>query len=589
MDLVPGTDRVPPALLAHLRYVFTYFDPVEPSPAFIGDFEGVVAQGRPWWSRAPELAELGYRLIAPSNHPEVRRRGCTWLGYFPSVEMAGALRDIALSDTEPRTLRDQAIWTLGYRQLQRRHDDLYWAPEVVALADATLLAIARTPNAKEDFGKLSLALRHCRSPEILELFASDPTSWSNSIECFADARLARALLEKLPQISPEDEHRVLRLVADTLGAEACGPLLDYATTADYGGRFEALLAALAVDAPQARPHVDSMLASMKDKSAFAARAHWHEANPGVLPTVRALRVARTTATLPADARTEACREASDGFASQAKIALFAEAYLYEMWRHVALRAKDAARVAAVVEAHPSALDEEGVLRPYLEALAAAGRFRKLVAAAERRDSGALPAWLLATHGRPFLALAVRSGDRSASALGVAAQALALLLAGRPDLARRTLSDEQPRARVLPGTDRPPAFPGPDEAWQMVSGADDARHLRALAGGIHGLVACAEGAPRVADPDVFDLSLLSSFERSLRRDLSGATVFLAGKHSRPSQLAQALTDKGARIADGPFAGIDFFIVGEQVPLDLVVRLERQGARRIDDPREKRGAG
>ena len=47
--------------------------------------------------------------------------------------------------------------------------------------------------------------------------------------------------------------------------------------------------------------------------------------------------------------------------------------------------------------------------------------------------------------------------------------------------------------------------------------------------------------------------------------------------------QALTDRGARVAHGPFAGIDFFILGDKVPVDLMVKLERQGARRIDDPR------
>src|ERR1700733_4628006 len=107
MDLVPGTDRVPPALLAHLRYVFTYYDPGVENPAFIGDFERVLAKGRSWWSRAPELSELGHRLIAKTNQPEVRRRGCIWLGLFPSLEMVGALSAVALSDAEPRPVRDQ--------------------------------------------------------------------------------------------------------------------------------------------------------------------------------------------------------------------------------------------------------------------------------------------------------------------------------------------------------------------------------------------------------------------------------------------------------------------------------------------------
>ncbi len=85
------------------------------------------------------------RLIAPRNHPEMRRRGCIWLGLFPSRETVAALGAIARSPDEPRPLRDQAIWTLGYRQIQNRHDALFWALDVVALADAALVEIARIP------------------------------------------------------------------------------------------------------------------------------------------------------------------------------------------------------------------------------------------------------------------------------------------------------------------------------------------------------------------------------------------------------------------------------------------------------------
>ncbi len=53
------TDRVPPALIARLRYVFTYCNPDEPGLPFLPDFERVVARGQPWWSRAPELEDLG--------------------------------------------------------------------------------------------------------------------------------------------------------------------------------------------------------------------------------------------------------------------------------------------------------------------------------------------------------------------------------------------------------------------------------------------------------------------------------------------------------------------------------------------------
>jgi len=107
-------------------------------------------------------------------------------------------------------------------------------------------------------------------------------------------------------------------------------------------------------------------------------------------------------------------------------------------------------------------------------------------------------------------------------------------------------------------------------------------MRALVDGFHGLLACARGAPDGADPDTFDLELLATFERSLARDLAGATVFLAGDHRARLELEATLSELGARLARGPFAGIDFFICGENVPIELVARLERQGARRIDAP-------
>jgi hypothetical protein len=590
----PTTDGVPPALLARLEYVFSYFDPVEPGPPFLPDYESLVREGRPWWSAGPALEALGHELLAASHHPEMRRRACMWLGMFPSLEMVAALRAIALSPDEPRPLRDQAAWTLGFRQLQDRHDALHWRPDVVAAADAALLEVARLPTARDELRELPVALRHVASPAILALFAEDPVRWAPSLECFADPPLARAVLARLPELPAEDLPRAVRLVADTLGDEACEPLLAFCAEgagAGFADRVASLLAALAVDAMRAKPALEAMLASMSDPSSLAARARWHEANQGVLPTVRALRTARTSAAMPPEERTDACRLASDLIASQARIAILAEEYLYAMWRHVALRARDPQRVAALVDAHPPALAEAGVLPPYLEALADAGRFRKLLVTSKQqahRDGGALAAWLLATRGRPFLALSVRAADRGAAPSGVAAQALALFLAGRPDLARRTLADERPRAERLASSQNETSFPGPDERWRAVHEGEAAAPLRALLAGLDGLLECAKGAPEAGDPDVFDVGLLASFEKSLERDLSGATVFLAGEHVEQDALERFLVERGARVAPGPFAGVDFYVLGSAAPLALVAKLERQGARRIDDPRARSGA-
>src|SRR5205085_2875744 len=85
------------------------------------------------------------------------------------------------------------------------------------------------------------------------------------------------------------------------------------------------------------------------------RARWHLANRGVVPTVRGLKVARTTATLPADQRVEKCRQAADDLAAPVAFARHPEAETYRLWAWMVRGAGDPVRARALVAAHPASL------------------------------------------------------------------------------------------------------------------------------------------------------------------------------------------------------------------------------------------
>ena len=61
------------------------------------------------------------------------------------------------------------------------------------------------------------------------------------------------------------------------------------------------------------------------------RAKWHLQNPRVVPTVRGLRVARSTAVMPPAERATACAQAADDLGALTKFARHPEAYLYALW------------------------------------------------------------------------------------------------------------------------------------------------------------------------------------------------------------------------------------------------------------------
>src|SRR5262249_29696249 len=158
------------------------------------------------------------------------------------------------------------------------------------------------------------------------------------------------------------------------------------------------------------------------------------ANRGVIPTVRGLRIARVTATLPIDQRAAKCAQAADDLGVLAKFGRFTEAELYPLWAWMVRAAGDPARAAQLVAAHPAS--QPIVADLYLGELARRGRVQELVAAAiDRPDAGALQ---LAIWGRPFAALELAATAKRHTAELACARVLACYRAGRPDLGERIL-------------------------------------------------------------------------------------------------------------------------------------------------------
>lgn len=84
-------------------------------------FEKLLVEGEAWLGAEPGLAELGYWMIEPSHAVELRRQGCIWLAQFPSAETARRLAKLALDAATPQPVREQAIRTLGHRQIRGMH------------------------------------------------------------------------------------------------------------------------------------------------------------------------------------------------------------------------------------------------------------------------------------------------------------------------------------------------------------------------------------------------------------------------------------------------------------------------------------
>jgi hypothetical protein len=157
-------DAVPPALRYRIKDVLGLL------PASGQPLEGVALErmsrltddGEPWLGADPSLADLGYWMIGAKHSVEMRRRGCIWLTMFPSVTTVERLAALATDSTTTAPVREQAIWSLGYRQARALHPATRWPSEAVQLADDTLmrLAGAATTAGKIASEELPLAMRH---------------------------------------------------------------------------------------------------------------------------------------------------------------------------------------------------------------------------------------------------------------------------------------------------------------------------------------------------------------------------------------------------------------------------------------------
>ncbi|HEY4117239.1 MAG TPA: hypothetical protein VGM56_05265, partial [Byssovorax sp.] len=179
--------RIPPALAADLARVFGYgFD-----ARAVSDHDRRVyypPAKRAWeatWARYGELADLGLALLDPAADVDVRVLGCQLLTSFPTREVAEALARVLADPTEPVTLRDQAGWTLGYRQAQERDDALLWSAEARAIADRAIAdAVARGDAAT--LSMLAHAARHVDAPELDDALLAAPIAIAADVcECFA--------------------------------------------------------------------------------------------------------------------------------------------------------------------------------------------------------------------------------------------------------------------------------------------------------------------------------------------------------------------------------------------------------------------
>ena len=575
-------DAIPPAIRYRVR------DVVALLPATGGALEGVALErlarlldeGEPWLGADPSLADVGYWMIDPQHAVEQRRRGCLWLTMFPSVETVTRLAALALDVATPQPVREQAIWALGYRQVRAMHASTLWPADAVQLADEALvkLADAATTAGKIASEQLPLALRHVQWEGISAMFARAPGLWGDALECFASPALARVLLVCFEDIAPQHRLRVLRLIAAVLGEEAVPMLLVRSSNAAIDEKLEMLFLIVALAGEGKLGVLEDTLRGMQFADLLRQRAKWHLQHRGVVPTVRGLRVARSTAVMPVADRIARCGEAASDLGALTKFARHPEAYLYTLWGWMVRGAGDPVRARELVAAHP---ESQRLVRDlYFADLARRGRVKQLTAAAQTLQSADVGAMHLAIWGRPLAALELAATARLHTPELVFARSLACYRAGRPDLAQRVLAEDLPPSEIV-DDDALPAFPGPHERWMMARAPDARPALAALANGKDGVLALAKPSPFDAEADTPSIEPLGAIVRRLGRRLLGSTVYLAGefKYVDKGKVIAAVEKAGARLVNGPFPGTDFYIHGDVCAVQTIAQLERQGARRL----------
>ncbi len=368
----------------------------------------------------------------------------------------------------------------------------------------------------------------------------------------------------------------MRLAAATLGEEAVEPLLRNVERS-AGDRTEQLLLAITVGGEPQLARFEAEIEGYVGAPLLRQRARWHVQNPGVVPTVRALRTVRSTACIPGGERRDACARAADDFAALTPFARHPERYLYTLWATMVNAAGDPGRARTLADAHPDSRGE--VTSLYLRDLARRGRATQVIAAAQQLKAVEEGALWLAMYGRPFLALELAATSRFNNPQVAAARVLALYRAGRPDLAARILAEELPPAEVV-SLEVLPTFPGDHERWMVEHYPEREPATTALVGGMADVLALGEEGPE-GEPDSYSFETIGNLERWLTRPIDGATVYLAGDFPGDSRAryAEAIEQRGGRLVAGPFPGTHYYVHGLTCLVTTIAQLERQGTRRI----------
>ncbi|HLL22593.1 MAG TPA: hypothetical protein VK427_10695, partial [Kofleriaceae bacterium] len=539
----------------------------------------LLREGEPWLGADPALADVGLWMLQDNHAVELRVRGCIWLTMFPTTEVVKRVAAVALDVSTPAPVREQAIWTLGYRQLRAMHPSTLWPSDAIQIADEALVNLAHTATSDGKIGsdQLPQALRHVQDPTAASVFARAPGLWGDALECFATPPLARVLFVSLDDIAPQHRLRVLRLIAATLGDDAVPMLLARAADAPIDEKLEMLMLAIACGGEAYLGRLDEAIAGMKFADLLRQRARWHLANRWVVPTVRGLRVARTTATMTAEERAHKCPQAADDLAALTKFARYPEAYLYRLWGWMVRASGDPVRARELVAAHP---ESQRLVRDlYFQDLARRGRVKQLAAAARELAGADLAAMYLAIWGRPLAALELAATAREHTAELVVARALACYRAGRADLTARILEEDLPPPEIT--SEELGTFPGPHERWLVEHAPAQRPAVTTLVGGHDAVVRIARPAPHEAEPDTPSVDALGAVVRRLGRGLAGSTVYLAGEfeHLDKDAIAAAVVQAGARLVGGPFPGTDYYVHGDWCLVQTIAQLERQGTRRL----------
>lgn len=551
-----------------------------PSDVTLTRLSKLLDDAQPWLAAQPELAEFGLELLDEAQVPQLREHGAHWLTHFPTLKTVEALAKTARDRRAPLDVRNQAVWSLGYRQRRDAHPSLHWAPPVIEAADTVLAELldADRVAGKVTLEQLPLAARHAHSDVVFRALAKAPALFGDAMECFADEALAQALLDQLPQVGPKHRFRSIRLIVATLGSDAIPALQETLEGAELFDRMEALFLSAAYGDADARPQLEALFQGAPFAKLFLDRLGWHEANPNLVPTVRGLQVARVTAERPLDELPATCGQAADDLGALTKFARHPEAYLYTMWAWMVRGSKDPSRARTLAVTHPES--ESLVRRLHFTDLARRGRVRQLQAAAQGATETDFAAFELAVHGRPLAALELAGTTRRHTPAVVAARVLGCFRAGRADLAERLLTDDLPPSELVIG-DELPAFPGPHERWMAEHAPEVDPALTALVKGKDAVLALAQATPPEAEPDTPSLDGTQNVARRLFRGLPGTTVFFVGefKTRNKDALRAAVAKAGAREVHGPFPDTDYYVMGDWAEVVTIATLERQGTRRL----------